>query len=165
MSPPSNPEVFSKFGITLSGLTTFCDGMGIYAGGQGMASSDSRFNGTGESDETPVPGVLVYNTTTKAWDNDTQATEGPLDGPRFRGGAVCTDKWENGPLAVFFGGWRTKGSGAQDVHQRQLADMSVINLYDPVGKKWYWQKATGFVPQARDSFCTVGVQSTDSYDM
>lgn len=156
-STPENTDVLSKFSYGVDGLSTFCDGVGLLAGGFGTVASDKRLKGTGDLSQTEIPGMLTYNTSSAAWSNLSATALSP-SGARQGGQAVCATSFQT-PLAAFIGGWNAPSIATQRTVDLVEADMNEITLYDVRSNKWFSQKTTGDAPKASNAFCAVGVQA------
>ncbi len=109
------------------------------------------------SGEVPLPGLVQFNMTTKAFSNSSAAGYQP-NGTAERGVMHYVPSF--GPNGLFL------VMGGDYIAPADLRDFGTISIFDPSSKKWYQQATTGSVPKARVEFCTAGVNSTNgTYEM
>lgn len=162
-SNPANPGVFGTVAYGVDSLSTFCDGVGLIAGGFGTRGTDPSFTGTETLSQTQIPGMLTYNASTAMWNNVSANALSP-SGSRQGGQAVCSTSFET-PLAVFIGGRNAPSLSTQRKMDLKYADMTNIHLYDVRNSKWFSQRTTGEAPPAMDSFCSIGVESALQFNL
>ncbi|MCJ1400388.1 hypothetical protein MMC11_003593 [Xylographa trunciseda] len=133
-----------------NGLQVSANGIGYYLGG---------FLNWGTYPQTakgyvPVPGLVVYNSTSGEWQNFTASGFSSL-GTADYGGAQVVPTFGNEGLVVFLGGFTTS---AIDVdYSSEHSGFDQIAILDAQTQTWYHQNTTGPIPEWRANFCTVGV--------
>jgi hypothetical protein len=136
-----------------------------------FVTSDTNFyslgGSLGEPSFTPftaVQGLVDYNFVTNTWTNES-STSATQSGLLVSGGAAYASGFGKAGFLIFLGGL-VPSTQVFEPSGAQLADMSVIILYDISSGKWYHQTATGTIPPPRQFFCLVGSSSTEgSFEM
>ncbi|KAH8898063.1 hypothetical protein GQ53DRAFT_678017 [Thozetella sp. PMI_491] len=149
---PSNPQELDKMKGTAYPASTSCGGLGLYTG-----SYSNPYTPTKSSNQVPVPGLITYNSSSRAWANESLD---PFQHTHVYGEMVCLPSFGTNGLALFLGG-AAGGATSASNFDTALSSLPFTNLtfYDPVAKSWYWQAAAGDFPQARTQFCSAAVQS------
>ncbi|KAH7322409.1 hypothetical protein B0I35DRAFT_425772 [Stachybotrys elegans] len=161
-SSPSNPETFRDILQGDAGPTAFCGGYGLYLGGAGNPSTDNRFRDVSYSNGTPIPGLLKYNASSRAWSNESAVAYSFPHGTSFLGQATCVTGFRSNALFVPLGGHDVAPGTA---NERQIRSFNNITMYNPVDGRWYWQQTSGTPPGGRDLFCMVGVASRNTFEI
>jgi hypothetical protein len=131
-----------------NGTAITCGQRAFHLGGYGSASTDYRLSDlSSDASALPLPGLVAYDMAEGGWINETAVTASSPNG-----------------VVVLVGGLSTSPSSVlEDVEMSSLRN---ISFYDPTDEMWYWQIATGDVPQPRQHHCAVGVQGrNDTYEM
>ena len=153
--------------FTVNGL-----GADTYApfGGASVATEDAFYSlgGSNTSYEIAVQGFVKYNFSTGQWSNSS-STAATSNGYLVQAQAAYVSNFGSSGFLAYVGGvvpdTQTYNPGSYDVVN--LADMSIITLYDLASDTWYHQQTTGDIPAARSEFCMVGAPSQDKsyFDM
>ncbi|KAI9766840.1 MAG: hypothetical protein M1839_004763 [Geoglossum umbratile] len=106
-----------------------------------------------------MPGLVVYDFRERTWSNLTSAAYSGC-GCAVLGQSQYVSGFGQDGLLVFLGG----DSPDNHIYQTgdSMRDLSNVTAYDIHNQKWYYQKATGDVPPAREQFCMAGAQGTDN---
>ena len=108
----------------------------------------------------PVPGLQFFNFTSQKWSNNS-ALDYYATGIAMDGGMVYVPTWGSAGLVVILGGQTANLLPGMPFDER-LVPLSNITIFDPDAQTWYYQLATGDVPDERDKFCVAGVQGGDN---
>ncbi|TLS21126.1 uncharacterized protein PpBr36_10510 [Pyricularia pennisetigena] len=159
------------------GYSVSCAGYGLYLGG--LTSAGSGLSGDDAGNSSPfrsdrdagqfTPGLVTYDMASRVFKRE-DVPKSVVSGAMAGGQAVCVPHLGKKGLVVFMGGYSApdftelrslkSGGGSTAVSFDQLI------FYDPVDRKWATQKATGDIPEARSSFCAVGVKGKgDSFEV
>ncbi|ELQ41303.1 hypothetical protein M0657_005595 [Pyricularia oryzae] len=151
------------------GYSVSCAGFGLYLGG--LSSPGSGLSGDDAGNASPLgsgrdagqftPGLVTYDMASRAFRRE-EVPASVASGAMAGGQAVCIPHLGKKGLVAFMGGYSAPdftelrslktGGGSTAVTFDHLI------FYDPVDRKWATQKATGDIPEARSSFCAVGVK-------
>ncbi|KAG6995719.1 hypothetical protein G7Y79_00042g078240 [Physcia stellaris] len=96
----------------------------------------------------PLKGIVAWNMTTGRWTNDSMPSH--LVRPNGLNGML-----NSAPGFGLAGLLLAAGTGTVN-DEAPIFDN--ITVYEPVGKTWHYQSATGDIPAGRNRPCTVGVQ-------
>lgn len=148
-----------------NGTAATCGQKAFYLGGYGSASTDYRLSDlSSDTNALPLPGLVSYDMAEGGWINETAVTASSPNGVHLNGRAVCPSEFSDNGVVVLVGGLST--SAASVLEDVEMSSMRNISFYDPTDETWYWQIATGDVPQPRQHHCAVGVQGrNDTYEM
>ncbi|KAF3941118.1 hypothetical protein ABW19_dt0208848 [Dactylella cylindrospora] len=131
------------------GASTVVEDLGIAFYFGGWIGKESEYGWDGE--QVAVGNLLQYNMVENVWMNQS----GPETGVgRVEGALVYVPTSDNGML-VAFGGMKVDDGNPANATGVAMSD---INVYDIASGKWYYQTATGQVPESRRLFC-AGVAS------
>ncbi len=162
-----NGAKHSAFGTLtrpLSGLSAFAGDSAYVLGG--LSSGQDRAQTPAG---TPLPGLVRYNRTSRAFANASAAAyygsgsaqRGQMVHVPASGGLAAAAR--EGLFAVL-GGYSSPG--AEFTHSRGHVSFANITLYDPATGRWHWQTAQGDIPRPREEFCAAGALSTNgTYEM
>jgi len=122
---------------------------GFYFGGKHGSRGSQKTNIGGY---TAAPGLQFYNFTDQSWMN--ASSSGFYAGTYLSqsGGLQYVPSWGQSGILVALGG--------QDFYTTQFFSWSNITIFDPATQQWYSQTAAGDIPDARWTYCNVGVGST-----
>ncbi|PWY89847.1 hypothetical protein BO70DRAFT_426286 [Aspergillus heteromorphus CBS 117.55] len=128
---------------------------GYYYGGW---LSNASVPGWGSNRPMALSSFLEYDMLQNTWSN----SSGPDSTGRAEGVMVYIPASDRGML-VYFGGVQTPYTNNTIIGQ----DMDDILLYDIGNDKWYFQKATGQIPENRRRFCAgvTWAQDLSSYNI
>jgi hypothetical protein len=107
-------------------------------------------------DTIPVPGMVAYDMNTGSWSNVTTATF-TKSGSFVDGQLQYLPGYGAAGLLIPLGGATSTALTADD-GRTAVDDFTTLSMYDIASGTWHTQKTTGDHPQARVSFCSVGVQ-------
>lgn len=160
---PRNATEFNQLTRPVAGYSGVVAGAGFYLGGQGTTYTDDvEFEGVDTHAAVPVPGLVSYNFTTRAWRN-ASAQAFSTHGTQTLGRAAGVP-FGAGGLLVALGG--QKGSRTSTASTIGFLDFGVVDVYDPAASSWHKQAATGDVPSPRVAFCMAGAQGRNgSYEL
>jgi len=138
--------------------------------GSAVAATDTTFYALGGSNQTyyaPVQGLVTYDFATGQWNNASSTAATSTGFAVMAQAAYVPNFGDSGFIAYVGGDIPTSISTFGYESGTDLADMSVITLYDIASKTFYQQKATGDIPPPRSEFCMVGTESLDksSFEM
>jgi len=112
-----------------------------------------------------VQGLVEYDFASGTWSNHS-TTDATQSGYTIQAGAALAPNFGKTGFLISIGGDIPTSQTYTFEASAQLADMSVITLYDLESKAWYHQKATGDIPPGRIEFCSVGAVSREnSFEM
>lgn len=151
---PSTDSIFFNLTRPTDGLAGVVDNTGYIVGG--YTNSHSSIATDYQMDNIEIPNIASFNITSGEWNNGTapaylerqNGTYGMIHPvPTF------------GPAGLLAMTGTTFTDGLVD-------PLSNITLYEPSGKTWYTQTASGDIPNGRDHPCTVGVRGDNgTYEM
>jgi hypothetical protein len=146
----SPSTIWSTLVRVTGSINTYGNGLGFALGGsQSLSTSASLFSDT--SEQTFVPGMVVYNISSQSWYN-VSSTEYTSTGFTVSGAASFVPSFgPNGLLFVF-------GGRYGDPDNLQYAQFDYAWMYEPISKRWTSQKVTGQIPPVRTNPCIVGAQ-------
>ncbi|KAL8944928.1 MAG: hypothetical protein Q9216_000089 [Gyalolechia sp. 2 TL-2023] len=101
--------------------------------------------------EITVPGLVVFNMTTKTITNTSASGFNGIKGPAQHGSMHFVPSFGPNGLFLVMGG--SNGSVS--------APFNEIWVYEAVTNAWYSQSTTGDIPIPRSEFCLAGLSSTD----
>ncbi|KAH8882211.1 hypothetical protein GQ53DRAFT_847810 [Thozetella sp. PMI_491] len=153
-SQPSNPDILNQIKGTGAAAAADCAGVGLYTGSYVNDDTQPK-SPTGWS---TITGMITYNSSSRAWTNE--STDPFVHAPLYPE-MVCLPSYGTNGLVMFLGGATSIASDRLDAPAFSLMSFSNLTFYDPLNKKWYWQAATGDVPEGRIQFCAVSVQSSN----
>ena len=139
-----------------SNFTTLVRGVrAIYASGGGLGFAlgghQSKGTSTGLTGFVPIPGMVMYNTTSQEWYN-VSASGYSNSGVTLDGAAHFVPSFGPAGLLFVFG-----GTVSEDV----LPGTDSVSMFDPISQQWSFQKVSGTKPSPVVSPCVVGVQGDD----
>lgn len=104
-------------------------------------------------DNVKLPGIVAFNMTTGLWTNTSSPSH--LDRPNGSNGFLNSVPIF-GPVGLLL----AAGTGTVNTTSQINAPDTFenITIYEPYGKTWHYQNATGDIPVGRDGSCTVGIQ-------
>jgi len=157
---PTNKNLLESFAIPQDGAYTTAKDTLFYVGGIATGWTEP-----GRLYVQPVPGVLSFNMSTRAWRNDSAAdlsTFGTLN----MGVAQYVPRFGPNGLILILGG-ATTSLAPSSSDPIAMQSFSEVKFFDPVTKVWYSQKTTGAIPMPRTRPCSVGVEDRESgtYEM
>ncbi|KAF7556290.1 hypothetical protein G7Z17_g1488 [Cylindrodendrum hubeiense] len=152
-SKPADSSVFNSIYQTVQGAAAYCGDLGFYLGGFGSNGSDPKIDISVNDVALPIPGLLTYNMSSRAWSNESAVPMNSPDGTFAKGEAICFDKFGPNRLLMVFGGDSPSRTSADDF---KLNGFSNVTFYDPISKQWHWQSTRGEMPDEREYFCAVG---------
>jgi len=152
--------------FTVNGL-----GADAYApfGGASVVTDNAFYSlgGSNTSSNIAVQGFVKYDFSSGQWSNSS-STAATSNGYLVQAQAAYVSNFGGGFLA-YVGGVvpDTQAYNPALYDTINLADMSIITLYDLASETWHHQQTTGDIPPARSEFCMVGTPSYDksSFDM
>ncbi|KAI6362896.1 hypothetical protein MCOR25_006045 [Pyricularia grisea] len=159
------------------GYSVSCAGYGLYLGG--LTSPGSGLSGDDAGNSSPLgsgrdagqftPGLVTYDMSSKAFKRE-DVPASVVSGAMAGGQAVCIPHLGKKGLVVFMGGYSapnfTELKSLKSGGGSTAVSFDHLIFYDPVDRKWTTQKATGDIPEARSSFCAVGVKGKgDSFEV
>lgn len=157
---PVGDSTFSNLLRRTSGCGATIRDTGYYVSGQATSASDPGVNKKGE--QLPQIGVVSFNSSSRAWDNETSVGLN-MYGKTRASKAVTLPAFslDGRGLLVVLGGEEP----GRPVDQA-LASFNNITMYDPYIGRWFSQRASGDVPGARQDFCAVAIQGdVGTYEM
>ena len=135
------------------GAGTFSQDSAFYVGGYENSRTSPQTQSIGA--DVPIPGLVSYNFTTRAWSNSSQGTNNISPTGSFEFGAIQPVPFGPNGLLAMFGG-ETSNSSSYAAGEERSMDM--ITLVDPVTNQWYQQNTSGSAaPLGRSKFCYVGI--------
>ena len=104
-------------------------------------------------DHVKLPGIVAFNMTTGLWTNTSSPSHlNPLNGANGFLNSVPIF----GPIGILL------AAGTGTINTTSQIDspdtFENITIYEPYGKTWHYQNATGDIPAGRNAPCTVGIQ-------
>ena len=155
-SSSSNP---SLLGIrTASALSACGNGIAYILGGYNSVNATYP-------PVTPIPGLLVYNTTDNTWRNESALGYSAF-GTALNGRMHFISSYGSSGLLVALGGEMT-GPGPWHELGENLVSFANISFYDPADRTWYWQTAAGAtgpddIPTSAVMFCSAVATAAES---
>ncbi|SLM33958.1 Galactose oxidase/kelch, beta-propeller [Lasallia pustulata] len=150
-------SVWDKLTRPVNGLTASGALGGFNLGGYSDSHTSQKTDIPGN---VPVPGLQFFNFTSQKWSNNS-ASDYYGTGTALFGGMVYVPTWGSAGLVVILGG-QTINPQVGLPGGARLVPLSNISIYDPDAQTWYYQLATGDVPEERGSFCVAGVRGGDN---
>lgn len=142
-------ENFTNLVRTVGSGTTSGRGLGFYLGGSESLPS-SVINQYGN---VPVPGMVVYNTSSQLWYN--VSALGQPTGLYSNGAAHFVPSFgPEGLMFVIAGSVPPTGLSTTST----LLTTSTINIYEPISQQWKTQVVTGSAPAPCELPCITGAQ-------
>ncbi|KAK3346131.1 hypothetical protein B0T25DRAFT_551145 [Lasiosphaeria hispida] len=157
--PQPGPPPLWKFTVDDTGGGTWDT---VVAGGGNFSAFGTT--GVAQSRDTGfvlggVPeGLVRFNMTARAWGREGGFVAPPLG--KWEGGSLTFgDGFGGGGVLVPLGGFLSSNGTGDDVGPgTNYLVFSNVSVFDVAEKKWYWQVASGEVPEPRQGGCAVGVR-------
>lgn len=147
-------SIFFNLTRPTDGLGGVLDNTGFIVGG--YTNSHSSIATDYQMDNIEIPNIASFNITSGEWNNDT---------------APAYLERQNGTYGMIhpvptFGPAGLLAITGTTFTNGHVDPLSNITLYEPSGKTWYTQTASGDIPNGRDHPCTVGVRGDNgTYEM
>lgn len=141
VAPPPESD-FYQLRRTTEGLYASGDGVEFAFGGQQTRQTDY-----GQEDYRDVPGMVIYNETSKEWRN-LSSTGCSSTGTATSGAAHFVPIFGPAGLAFVFGG----------TANGQPAPFDYVFMFEPASQQWRKQQVTGDASPAVRKPCVVGLQ-------
>ena len=151
----TNDEIFNSLTRPAGMKDPFLKDTVFFFGGRESALSSPRVVNT--ADKINVPGVVSFNDSSQAWQNDTLPF--PWANTKYSWGvsAAVPDFGPRGLLMML---------GVENDPIDLPKAMNNLTIYEPVSKTSRWQTATGTIPSSRFDLCSVGVSGDNgTYEM
>ena len=146
--PPQSTN-FASLVRTDKGASTSGHGLGFVLGGL----QNGQTGGTGVFGAVPVPGLVIYNSSSQVWHN-VSALGYSYDGTAIDGAAQFVPSFGPNGLLLVVGGTVSPLAS----YSPTLTSTNTISLYDAVSGVWKTQTVTGAVPPPHKDSCVVGAQ-------
>ena len=150
----NSDSIFFNLTRPTDGLGGVVDDTGFIVGG--YTNSHSSIATDYQMDNIEIPNIASFNITSGEWNNDT---------------APAYLERQNGTYGIIhpvptFGPAGLLAITGTTFTDGRVDRLSNITLYEPSGKTWYTQRASGDIPNGRDHPCTVGVRGDNgTYEM
>ncbi|KAK0725070.1 hypothetical protein B0H67DRAFT_120924 [Lasiosphaeris hirsuta] len=115
-----------------------------------------------DGDGRPVSGLVAFDMASKAWRNESAVAFAPPGGTVDGGSLTFVSGFGGQGVLVPLGGYVPGAAGPVDatdgVPDTGYLVFSNISVFDVATEKWFWQAASGEVPEPRQGGCAVGLR-------